>query len=135
LILHTIYRLVITQSGEACEWSCWTLYFTIILLFVYFFFMIDFIAPLAFLRLLPAWRWWDVIFSVWGLLLIQNFFLVDFSRQFPFLKKSKTHHTSEEIQKEKGKISANWNSVNLIDVYFFTTSIKLTIKYNFLSFE
>lgn len=129
MILHTIYRIVITPCGEPCEWSCWTLNFTIILLFVYFFFMIDFIAFSAFYDFCLAddnGMW----FLRLGTVLLFVFRLFCFS----FLK-SKTHHKPEEIQKEKEKIAANWNSVNLIDVYFFTTSIKLTIKYNFLSFE
>lgn len=128
LIDITLNRIVLLSIlREACEWSCWTLNFTIILLFVYFFFMIDFIAPLAFYdsRCLPFSFLTDDVISTLARLgtflwlfpclsvsfsrfscesyifrFFDDFSLILFFCVLIFWLKSKNHHwTPEETQK------------------------------------
>lgn len=92
-------------------------------------------AVLAFFFLSFSSMMWFSLSHVWGLFYYCLFCFRCVSRRFWLKYQKLITHFSEETQKERKKISAKWNSVNLIDVYFFTTSIKLTIKYDFLSFE
>lgn len=158
LNLSYCYR---SHNRAACEWELFNIEFYDNFIICLFLFYDRFYRSLAFYTsacracdssLSHVWGlycYFSCLFMVLGALFSPRGWFFWFLFFLSFSKLKNLSHTLFNIfvsaifsvwrlktQKEKGKKSLrNANSVNLIDVYFFTTSIKLTIKYDFLSFE